>query len=95
MGYLAGGEGYYNHAGDFRNGTTPGELPFCLGQAVANNYSSALFAGEVSRIVRAHAARYGLQRRGQQQLQIDKPLFVYLVSGSYGADVHRFVHLDF
>jgi hypothetical protein len=25
MGYLAGGEGYYNHASDFRNGSTPGE----------------------------------------------------------------------
>jgi hypothetical protein len=54
MGYLAGGEGYYNHRSDFRNGSLAGETPFCMGEAVANNYSSALFAGEVSRIVRAH-----------------------------------------
>ena len=54
MGYLAGGEGYYNHRNDFRNGSATGETPFCMGEAVANNYSSTLFAGEVSRIVRAH-----------------------------------------
>ena len=54
MGYLAGGEGYYNHAADFRNGSTPNQLPYCLGKAVANNYSSALFANEVARIIRAH-----------------------------------------
>lgn len=54
MGYLAGGEGYYNHRSDFRNGSKAGETPFCMGQTVANNYSSTLFAGEVARIVKAH-----------------------------------------
>jgi arylsulfatase A-like enzyme len=54
MGYLAGGEGYYNHQSDFRNGSTANELPFCMGAAVSNNYTSALFADEVGRIVRAH-----------------------------------------
>ena len=64
MGYLAGGEGYYNHRSDFRNGSSAGETPFCMGGAVANNYSSTLFAGEVSRIVRAHDP--------------DTPMFMYL-----------------
>ena len=65
MGYLAGGEGYYNHRSDFRNGSSAGETPFCMGNAVANNYSSTLFAGEVSRIVRAHDP--------------DTPMFMYLL----------------
>ena len=54
MGYLAGGEDYYSHANDFRNGSVAGQTPFCMGAAVKNNYSSTLFAGEVSRIVRGH-----------------------------------------
>jgi hypothetical protein len=32
MGYLSGGQGYYNQAGD-RNGTEPNTLPSCMGSA--------------------------------------------------------------
>ena len=54
MGYLAGGESYYSHSHDFRNGSTANETPFCMGDTVKNNYSSTLFATEASRIVHAH-----------------------------------------
>jgi len=63
MGYLSGAESYYNHGGD-RNGTGTDKLVPCMGANFTNNYSSVLWANEVSRIVTHHDQT--------------KPLFIYL-----------------
>ena len=69
QGYMHGAEGYWNHAGDFRNssslGSSAGETPHCSTKAEVNGvYSGALESAEVARIVAAHDST--------------KPLFVYL-----------------
>ena len=52
---MAGAQSYYHHAGDFRNGSAGDGLPPCVGESVANNYSTLLYASEAGRIVRWHA----------------------------------------
>eukprot|EP00039_Didymoeca_costata_P006969 m.95015 g.95015 ORF g.95015 m.95015 type:complete len:649 (-) comp13473_c0_seq4:141-2087(-) len=81
VGYLSGGQGYYNQAGD-RNGSAVNELPKCLGPACQNNYSSVFFANEAVRIVNEH--------------DINKPLFVYLAFQSVHNpyDVPPIEHID-
>ena len=56
FGYLAGAEDYYEHAGDFRAGDTPGEAPACAGRALDGQYSTTLFSAEADRVIRAHNA---------------------------------------
>jgi len=63
IGYLSGGQGYYNQAGD-RGGSIPNKIPTCLGPAFSNNYSAVMFANEASRIATVHSAT--------------EPLFLYL-----------------
>jgi len=69
LGYMAGAQDYYNHVGDFRNGsaTATDALPSCVGDAVKHNYSTTLYVAEASRVVDAHAAASAA-----------KPLFMYL-----------------
>lgn len=58
-GYLAGAQSYYNHAGDFRNGTNASELgaaSACVGNTLDGHYSAQLYAGEVARLIAKHAA---------------------------------------
>ena len=55
LGYMAGAQSYYHHAGDFRNGSAGDGLPPCVGESVANNYSTLLYASEAARIVRWHS----------------------------------------
>jgi arylsulfatase A-like enzyme len=58
-GYLAGAQSYYNHAGDFRNGTNASELgaaSACVGDTLDGRYSAQLYAGEVARLIAKHAA---------------------------------------
>jgi arylsulfatase B/arylsulfatase I/J len=77
VGYLAGGESYYQHAADFRNGTggagpALGAAGACVGHAVDGRYSAELFAAEAARIVAHHA-----RQQPQQQ-----PLFLYIAMQS-------------
>jgi arylsulfatase A-like enzyme len=53
MGYLAGGQGYYNQEHD-RNSTCANHLGACLGPDYSCNYSSIFFADESIRIVENH-----------------------------------------
>ncbi len=82
---MAGAQSYYHHAGDFRNGSAGDGLPPCVGESVANNYSTLLYASEAARIVRWHA-----QTNFQNNFPFDnggdaapdtakaQPLFLYL-----------------
>jgi arylsulfatase B len=65
VGYLAGGQGYYNQAYD-RNATNC-NMGQCLGPNYRSNYSSVFFANEATRIVQHHSATAR-----------DDPLFLYL-----------------
>jgi arylsulfatase B len=55
LGYMAGAQSYYHHAGDMRNGSSGDGLPPCVGESVGNNYSTLLYANEAARIVHWHA----------------------------------------
>ena len=69
MGYLHGGQSYWNHAGDFRNSSTlengANKLPACSTPAEVNGrYSTVLYTEQVARIAAAHDKA--------------KPLFMYM-----------------
>ena len=83
---MAGAQSYYHHAGDFRNGSAADGLPPCVGESVANNYSTLLYASEAARIARWHARTSSAFEDGDDGLEngtapttaISKPLFLYL-----------------
>lgn len=79
LGYMAGAQSYYHHAGDFRNGSAGNGLPPCVGESVANNYSTLLYASEAARIVRWHAAASStVKDHSAAPTATGKPLFLYL-----------------
>ena len=79
---MAGAQSYYHHAGDFRNGSAGDGLPPCVGESVANNYSTLLYASEAGRIVRWHAQTNSAAERqdGKETATTATadPLFTYL-----------------
>ena len=78
---MAGAQSYYHHAGDFRNGSAGDGLPPCVGESVANNYSTVLYANEAARIVRWHAQTGSSFENGDDaapNAATAKPLFLYL-----------------
>lgn len=81
LGYMAGAQSYYHHAGDFRNGSAGDGLPPCVGESVANNYSTLLYASEAARIARWHAQTRPTFEDGDDIVPtttMSKPLFLYL-----------------
>ena len=52
---MAGGQSYYDHQPDFRNGSAESGM-VCMGSRVGNNYSTLLYQAEAQRIVAQHAA---------------------------------------
>jgi hypothetical protein len=78
LGYMAGAQSYYHHAGDFRNGSAGDGLPPCVGESVANNYSTLLYASEAARIVRWHAQTSSAESRDDGPIDAANSLFLYL-----------------
>ena len=78
LGYMAGAQSYYHHAGDFRNGSAGDGLPPCVGESVANNYSTLLYASEAARIVRWHAQTSSAESRNDGPIDAANSLFLYL-----------------
>ena len=73
LGYMAGAQSYYNHGGDFRNGSFTDAVPACVDPTlVSHNYSTKLYVQEAERVLNQHVA-----------LSPDTPLFMYLAATKF------------